>query len=94
MDTMFHHSCDSTYVAEIYEVESMEECHIFSQSIGNFVTKTLVARTFVVDIMEDMFSLPIQDVLISSTNNLSYHYVQDGVNQIKSLILVLKRIQR
>jgi hypothetical protein len=94
MDTMFHHSHDSTYVVETYEVESMEESPIFSKSTRNFVTKTSVARTFVGDTMEDKFSLLIQDVLISSTNNISYHSIQDGVDQRTSLILVLKRIQR
>jgi predicted transcriptional regulator len=94
MDTMLHHSCDSTYVAKTYEVKSMEECLIFSQYARNFATKTLVARPFVVDTMEDKFSLPIQDVLISSMNNLSYHFIQDGVDQRISLILVLKKIHR
>jgi hypothetical protein len=55
----------------------------FSQYAGDFVTKTSVARTFVVDTMEDGFSLPIQDELISLTNNLSYHSIQDGVDQSK-----------
>lgn len=87
-----HHSRDSTYVVETYEVESMEKCPIFSQSARNFVTKTSIARTFAVDTMEDEFNLPIQDVLISSTNILSYHYIQDGIDQRINLILVLKKI--
>ncbi len=90
MDVVFNYLSDFAYDTETYEVESMEEHLISSQCALNFAMNTLATGTSTVNSMEDEPNPPIEDVLSFGMDDLSYYFIQDGVDQENELNFSVK----
>jgi len=73
MDGMFNYPNNFAYDAKICEVESMERRPISGQCALNSDANTSIVESSILDLMQNKPILPIEDVLSSAIDNMSYH---------------------